>query len=175
MQRPTWVTIVGVMGIVLGCLGVIGGGQTMIMPKMLEMQKKMMSGMQESLEKQQSTRPQAMPPKAVFKMMEDMWDVPEWFGTYCIAAGVVGLLVSGFLVFACIQLLQTKPTAIGLMYLALGLDVSFAALRGVVAVSTMSFMGMAMMMGGMFGGVISAVLLIVVATSDKEAFAPRED
>ena len=105
-------------------------------------------------------------------MMESMWNVPPWYGTYCAVAGIAGLLVSGFYIFASIQLLQVKRTAITLIYLAMGLDIAFTVLKATVAVTAMSFMGMAMMMGGMFGGVVSAVLLAVVATADKRAFAP---
>ncbi|MGD8669435.1 MAG: hypothetical protein PVF31_05095 [Desulfobacterales bacterium] len=43
MKRPTWVTIVGVLGIIFSCLGILAAGQEMIMPKILEMQKEMLS------------------------------------------------------------------------------------------------------------------------------------
>ena len=170
MKRPTWVTIVGIMGIVFGCFGILGNGQMMIMPKMLKLQKKIWSGMKESFEKQEAKRPQSGPPKAMLEAMEDMCDVPPWFGTYCVVAGIVSLLVSGFYVFASIQLLQTKSAAIKLFYSALGLDIGFTILKAGVAVASMSFMGMAMMMGGMFGVVVSVVMLVVVATGDKTAF-----
>ena len=56
MNRPTWATVVGIMGIVFGCFGILGGGQLMVMPKMMEMQEQMWSGIQESMEKQEATR-----------------------------------------------------------------------------------------------------------------------
>ncbi len=174
MKRPTWATVVGVLGIIFGCFGVIGAGQLMMMPKMMEMQKEMFSSMQESMEKQETTDPQQTAPKEMFKTMEKMWDVPDWFDTYCVVAGIAALFVSGFYVFASIRLLQTKPTAIKLFYSAAGLDIGFTVLKSVVAMTAASFMGMGMMMGGMFGLVITVVLLIVVATGNKEAFAKQE-
>ena len=167
MKRPTWATVVGIMGIIIGCFGILGGGQFMMMPKMMEMQKEVWSGMQESIEKQETTNPQQMPPKG-------MWHVPDWFDTYCMIAGIAAVFVSGFYVFSSIRLLQTKPTAIRLFYSAAGLAIGFTILRSAVAVVAMSFMGMAMMMGGMFGVVINVVLLIVVATGNKGAFASQE-
>ena len=146
----------------------------MMMPKMMEMQKEVWSGMQESIEKQETTNPQQMPPKGMFKAMEKMWHVPDWFDTYCMIAGIAAVFVSGFYVFSSIRLLQTKPTAIRLFYSAAGLAIGFNILRSAVAVVAMSFMGMAMMMGGMFGVVINVVLLIVVATGNKGAFASQE-
>ena len=47
-------------------------------------------------------------------------------------------------------------------------------MKSVIAMAAMSFMGMGLMMGGMFGVVINVVLLTVVATGNKEAFALHE-
>jgi hypothetical protein len=171
MKRPTWATVVGVLGIILSSLGVLGAGQFMMMPKMMQFQKEMMAGMQESMEKQESTKDrEMMPPKEMFKMFEKMWDTPEWYATWCIVAGLLSLLISGFYLFASITLLQVKPSAIRLFYTAVGLSIGLALLKGFAAASAMSFMGLAMLFGSMCGVVIDIVLVIVVATGDKEAF-----
>jgi hypothetical protein len=174
MKRPTWATVVGIIGIVMGCFGILGGGQLMIMPKMMEMQKGMWTAMQESMEKQVAADPRQAPPKEMFKVFEKMWDVPEWFGTWCVAAGLIALLISGFYLFASIRLLQVKPTAVRLFYCAAGLSIGFALLKVVVALAATSFMGMTMMFGGMLGLIINVVLLIVVATGNKEPFRVAE-
>jgi hypothetical protein len=174
MKRPKWVSVVGILGVVFGCFGILGSGQMMIMPKMMEMQKNLWSSVQETMEKQGAENPKAMPPKAIFEAVEDMLDVPDWFGIYCAVTGVIGLFVSGFYIFAAVQLLQTKPGSIQLFYSALGLDIGFAVMKGVVAVAATSFIGMMMMMGSMFGVVLSIILLVVTATGDKQAFTPQE-
>ena len=174
MKRPTWATVVGIIGIIIGCFGILGAGQLMMMPKMMEIQKKVWSGMQKSMEKLETTNPQQMPPTEMFKAFGKMADVPDWFTTYCVMAGITALFVSGFFVFSSIRLLQTKPTAIKLFYLAAGLSIGFTIVKSVIAMAAMSFMGMGLMMGGMFGVVINVVLLTVVATGNKEAFALHE-
>jgi hypothetical protein len=50
MVRPTWVTVIGVLGIIFGCSGILGGGQQMVMPKMLAMQKDMFANMRSQVE-----------------------------------------------------------------------------------------------------------------------------
>jgi len=162
------------MGIIFGILGILGGGQLIMMPKMMEMQREMFLSVKESIENQEVTNPQQIFPKKMFETMKKMLDTPDWFDTYCIIAGIVAFFVSGFYVFASIQLLQTKPTAIKIFYSAVSLTIGFSILKSIVAMVAMSFMGMAMMMGGTFGIVINVVLLIVVATGNKEAFILQE-
>jgi hypothetical protein len=171
ITRPTWATVVGIMGIIIGCFGLLGGAQFMMMPQMMDMQQEMWSGMQSSIEAQSATNSQALPPAEMFSMMEKMWNTPDWFDTYCLFAGIVALFVSGFYMFASIRLLQTKHNAINLFYWAVGLTIGFAIVKAVVAMAAMSYMGMSMMMGGLFGIVIHIVLLIVVITGKKEAFS----
>jgi hypothetical protein len=174
MNRPGWATVVGIIGIILGCFGILGGGQTMLMPRMMEMQKGMFTAMQEAAEKEGATNAQEAPPKEVFAFMEQMWETPDWFDTYCVVAGIVGVCVSGFYIFASIRLLQIKPTAVRLLYGAIGLAIGLAIVKAVAAMATMSFVGMSMAMGGMFGLVINVVLLVVVITGNKEAFAVQQ-
>lgn len=169
MNRPTWVTVVGILGIILGSFGIFGAAQLMLTPKMMEMQKDMMAEIQESMEDQETSESDRGAPDMT-EMFEKMWVVPEWFGTWCITAGTIGLLISGFYVFASIRLLQTTPTAVRLFYSAAGINIGFALLKAVVAMLATSYMIKAMMVGGLFGTVINVVLLIVVATGNKEVF-----
>ncbi|HIJ65077.1 MAG TPA: hypothetical protein HPP77_03930 [Candidatus Hydrogenedentes bacterium] len=174
MERPTWATVVGIVGIILGCFGIIGAGQLAMMPKMMELQKEMFSAMEKTMAQEAARSGGPMPPVAPFKAFQKMWDFPEWFGTWCVVAGFLALFVSGFYVFASIRLIQVKPSAIKLFYTAAGIAIGFTLLRGVVAMAAESFMGLGMLMGGMFGLVINVVLLIVVATADKEAFSSQQ-
>ncbi len=174
MKRPTWATVVGIIGIIMGGFGILGGGQLMIMPKMMEMQKEIWSAVQESIEKQEATSPQQVPPKEMFQAFEKMWDAPEWFGTWCVAAGLIALLVSGFYLFASIHILQVKRTAVRLFYCAASLSIAFTLVKAVVALGATSFIGMSMMFGGILSLVINVVLLVVVATGNKDAFGIRE-
>ena len=174
MNRPAWATVVGIIGIILGCFGILGGGQTMMMPQVVEMQKEMFTTMQEAAEKQGAANAQEAPPEEMFAFMERMWATPDWYGTFCVVAGIVAVCVSGFYIFASIRLLQTKPEAIRLFYVAIGLAIGMAIVKAVGAMATMTFMGMSMAMGGVFGLVINVVLLIVVITGDKEAFAVQQ-
>ncbi|MBN2210719.1 MAG: hypothetical protein JW709_04915 [Sedimentisphaerales bacterium] len=170
MSRPTWATTVGIIGIILGCLGLMGGVQFMTMPAIMDMQKEMFSQMQKEFEKQATSNSQQAPPSEVFKIFEKMWNMPEWYRSWCVVAGVIALFVCGFYIFASIRLLQTKPTAIKIFYAAAGTAIVFSVVKLGVALAAMSFMGLTMAGNGLIGIVINIILLIVVATGDKTAF-----
>ncbi len=172
-SRPTWATIVGIIGIVIGCFGTVGGGSLMMFPAMIEMQKEMLSSMQEFFEAQETTDPQQIIPDNMFKIMEEMWNVPDWFDTYCVVAGIIALFISGFYIFASIRLLQVKPTAIKLYYTATGIIISFTILKAIITLAAISLMGL-VMMGGFLSLVIHVVLLIVVSTGEKDAFTTQD-
>jgi len=111
----------------------------------------------------------------MFKAMEKMFDVPDWFGTWSIFTGITKAFISAFYLFASIMLIQLKPAAIRLFYWALGANISLSILKAAVGIYSFSFMSMAMMMGGLFGALIDVVLIIVVATSDKSAFSQHQE
>ena len=138
------------------------------MPTIMEFQKEISSGIQKEMEKQQKGG------EEVFEVFNKMWDVPEWFNTWSIAAGVIGLFVSGFYIIASIFLLQIKRASIQLFYTALGICICFALVKGIVAVSAMTIIGMSMMVWSVLGLIINIVLLTVVATSDKKVFSGAE-
>lgn len=173
MNRPPWVTIVGIFGIILGSFGILGGGQMMTAPLMMDFQQAFMTDMQGSMN-QAAAQSQGGPNPVVFNtMMQRMFQVPDWFRTWCIAAGIVSAMVSGYYVFASIRLLQMAPTAVRTFCTAAGIAIFWGVARTSVAIASMSVMAFNFIGGAMFGIVINVVLLIVVATGDKTAFDPE--
>ena len=172
MKRPTWATAIGIIGIVIGSFGVLGSVQSMMMPMMVEFQKSMISTMQDAIEKENASSPHATaPPVEFFKFFEKMLDVPEWFGTWCVVAGLSGLCVSVLYIFGSIRLLQLKRIGITLFYWANGLSIAQGLIGCMLAASLKSFVSMFMVAGSAFGIAISVVLILVVTTGDKEEFA----
>jgi len=156
MKRPGWATVVGVIGIIWGCLGILGAVLTMFMPifmpKMLiEAQKLVTTG----------RGPQQAGES--FKMIARLWDMPSLHNS-CVIIGLIGVFVSGFFVLASIRLLQVRRSAIKLIYAALGIEiiVNILLLPEGIVLKTISILS---------GVVIYVVLLLVVAFGDKQAFA----
>lgn len=188
MKRPTWATVVGILGIIFGCLGILGGGQEIMMPKMIEMQKEMFAAFEKdrdqdqnesgnestSDQKEHPSSPSMFPPE-MLESMEAMWEFPDWFERWLVVSGIFRALVSAFLLFASIWLLQLKPCSIRLFYWASGLTIFFSVVRSVLAISSMSFIGISMAFGSGFGALIDVVLIVVVATGSKEAFRSQDD
>lgn len=186
MKRPTWATVVGVLGIIFGCFGILGSGQNILMPQMMEMQKEMMTAFQEEIEKQAEREQERSEeggnnenqaagfPIKIFESMQKMWDMPEWFKTWSVVTGVIKLLISSSLLYVSICMLQLKQNSIKLFYYVTGTNIAFVLVSGLVALSVNSFMGVAMMTGGIFSIGIDIVLLIVVINANKESFYQPE-
>ncbi len=175
MKRPTWATMVGVIGILIGCLGFFGGGLTIMTPKMIDIQKNLWTDTKTSMEEYDITDPDQMPPAEMMQRMEQMWDIPDWFNTFCLITGVASTAVCIFYIFSCIRLLQISPTAIRLFYTAAGVSIGFSLLKSILFMAVLSFMGMGLIVGSLLWIVANILLLIVVATKDKQAFSPQED
>ena len=192
MTRPTWATVVGVLGIIFGCLGILGGGQEILLPKLIEMQQTMISQLSSRLEQEveqqgeedgasTSSDQRAIGPSdaalafGMLKSMQGQWEFPDWFPAWSVFSGTLTMLVSALYLLAAIWLLQVRPVSIPLFYWAAGLSIALGVLKAMVLVSVASFWGAALMVGGTFGVVIDVVLLIVVITGDKAAFLEAAD
>lgn len=94
-KRPTWATIVGVLGIIFACFGILGAGYDIIMPKMMDIQKEIFSHMEEIQKKAAEKEGSENVPDEeffkIFKSMEKMWETPEWFGIWSITTGIIKL------------------------------------------------------------------------------------
>lgn len=149
MKRPAWATAVGVIGVIWGCLGVLGAALTLFMPVFMP---KLLMEAQGNIPAGQEAEH--------FKMMTRLWDMP-YLRNSCLLLGLTGILVSGFFIFASIRLLQMRRSSIKLIYSALCIEILFNILllpEGMVlkAVSILS------------GVAIYVVLLLVVIVGNKK-------
>ena len=167
MKRPTWVTVVGVLAIIFGCLGVMNATSTIMLPRMIEFQKSFMQSMVSSMPKQ----PQGPEPKDVAAAFESfLGPVPGWFHAWSLAVGLLGLALSVVYMYAAISLLQTKRQAIKLFYLCSGAAMVLALARGCAAAYALRLMGLNVLMGSTASLAFHFVLLLVVATNDTSVF-----
>jgi hypothetical protein len=170
MKRPTWATVVGILGIIFGLFGLMNSAQLMVMPKMVDFQRDMITNMQKNLPQRPKNAPNP-------KITEDFFNKffgqrAEWFNTASLVLGIVGIAVNGLYLFAGISLLNMKKYAVSLFYTALVLSLVFGVTRAFIVASaySSSFMGTAMIVPGLMGAVIDVILLLVVLTSDKTDF-----
>lgn len=178
-KKPTWVTVVAIITIVFSSFGILGGSQEIIMPQMLEFQKKMFTTMTEEFKREMEKQPEPQDPSAqqvqktmleLFTMIESMFNFPEWYKSWMVVSGILSLLINGFYLLAAIWFMQLKRRAIPLIYTALAFSITLSITKVVVAVNALSAFAMMMMSGGIIAIVIELVLLIVILTSDKECF-----
>ena len=152
MKRPGWATVVGIIGIIWGCLGLLGAVLTMLMPifmpKMFMEAQKLVTAGQGPQQAGES-----------FKMIAHLWNMP-YLRNSCVIIGLIGVFVSGFFILASICLLQVRRSAIKLIYAALAIEIiaNILLLPEGIVLKTISIL---------FGVVIYIVLLLVVAAGDN--------
>jgi hypothetical protein len=163
MKKPQWITVVGVIGIIIGSFGIIGSINSIIMPHILEFQKDMWSTMQKM--------PKGDMPEGFYNLFSRMWNIPAWWRTWLTLSGVMSLFTATFFIIASILLLQTKPSSIKLFLWATGLTIAFNFIGTIAALYAGSILALSVLGGYVFGLVVSVILFIVVMTSDKQFFA----
>ena len=179
MGKPSWVKVIGILGIVFGSLGLIGGVNTMVSPMVLEFQKKTFGEMRDAVkdadraQRKNNGGRRKPPPKEAdrfFRLFEDMLDVPEWYKTFCIVSGFVTMLICGVYIFASISLLQMKSFAVRFFYVISAISITFNLVEALVGMNAKSFLMLGILVNAGTSIVIDGVLVSVVATGDKKAF-----
>jgi hypothetical protein len=163
MKRPTWVTVIGIIAIILGAFGVMGGVGNIMTPAVIEMQREMLGAMEGFAEVQPEF------PSGMFRAFEQFLHIPPWVGSWFVVTGALKLLASGLVVLAAVYLLQLKQVAPRWFYVACGARLLVAVFELVPAFSG-SLWGYSTMSNSFLSIVAFGALLLVAATSDKSAF-----
>ena len=183
MKRPTWATIVGVLAIIFGLSSITGGAQEMALPSMLEFQKEMMANFgqisNEEIASQsipgseQNEGKQTADFSLAIEGMQEMLVIPEWFKTWAIIFGLVSMVVGAIYLLSGIFLLMTKPFAITVFYLAIGISILWAIVQAIVYSQSSNMMLMAQTPASIASIVIDIILVVVVLVGSKEAFVAQ--
>jgi len=168
MNKPLWITIVGIILIVMGCLGLMGAWQTFGMPRIVAQQKQMLPYMQQKMEQQKDYTPEAK--QRMQQMYERMMTTPAWFDNWCLFTAPIALLFSALFIYSGINLLLLRKTAANLIYWVLGADLGFLVIRGLVGLVFLGWIGISMVTMGVLAGIADIILLAVVANGNKQAF-----
>ena len=164
MQRPTWVTVIGVLLIIFGVLGIFGSGQLIFMPTMIEFQGKMMGI---AMENARHSDPEA---EQILEEFEQMLDMSGSSKQTIMFMGIISLFITAFYLFSGITMLQMKKNAIKLAYWAIGLSMGFTIIQAFFAMASGSLFFMFMIIGCVISLTIDTVLLLVIILNDKSSF-----
>jgi hypothetical protein len=169
MKRPSWVNVVGIMAIVMGCCGVLGAVQTFGTPKMMAMQKEMIPRLKQQMAQGDPAQSKYFS-EEMSKMYDKMSQVPAWFDRWCLISGALALLISIGFILSGIALLQLKKAGIAAFYWVAGVDICFLVVRAVVGFSASAWIGMPAAMTGALAAVVTVALWVTAANGSKEVF-----
>jgi hypothetical protein len=111
-------------------------------------------------------------PREFFDFFESQMAVPPWFATWSLINGCVGLAISAGYFISSVFLLLKKASGIRGFLTFAALAISWALIRGGVALQTDSFMIAGTLPLAVLGLLVHGTLMFVVWHGDKEAFAP---
>lgn len=181
-KTPTWGSVIGVLGIIFGALGMLGGTYELIMPKMIDMQQEMMVAMKEQAQAEQKRKSQQpnypddsskksdVDPTAMFDSMEKMWRIPPWYRTWSLVNGALALILGAAYILAAIFLIIVRAGAPTIFVGVAGLSIirNLAALG--LGISAGSFVAFWSASSSAMGLLIDLVLVIIVLVSDRSPY-----
>lgn len=165
-------TAVGILGIIFGVGGLFSSTQTILIPKMIEAQKQMLTGMEKSFPGSEMN-----PGFGGLKEMleKDLAKTKPWSGLVFAILGLTGVVINGIYVFASISLVLMKRYAVRLFYYIMAISIGFAILRSALAYTAQPFMGTAIAASGIAGLALDIVLMILALSGSKKAFDQNKD
>lgn len=192
MKTPTWGTVIGIMMIVFGGCGALNDIKAISMPEQLVKQKELIKDKieEEKASEQDSVSTEDMDSlpattaedkeEILFfgkkQSVEEMLDLSEFTKTWIVRFGYIGAFVSLLYILGGVFLLVRKTFSIKLVYAALVISILCSGAQAAVLTSSSSSGIIAITTGlsQIFGIIIDIILLAVVFSSDKEAYATVE-
>ena len=166
MNRPIWATVVGVLGIIFGCFGILGSFMGIAVPYISDHNLEWFEKMQEIAK----DNPSINMNENSFELMREGFKIPSWYDTWALILSIIKVLVSALYLYASISLLQVKPSAIKLFYSAMMVSIGYGLINCIAGLNLPFYLATFVLLGNLFSIAIDAVLLIIVKTSNKEAF-----
>ncbi len=160
---PRSIKVVGGLGILFGCLGILSASHQIMLPRMMQMQKQNLAMMRAMKPPGQGDAP--FPPPELVKWIA----VPDWYESWDVPIALASLAVAAFYLFAAIRLFQFAPGAVRIFCLALAIAIVAAVAKGSIAYAAGGLIAIWGVGGCTFSVVVNSVLALVIAITDRSA------
>lgn len=170
MEKPGWVIVIGIIGIIISLIGIIGTGKSMIVPRVLEFVQNEILPNLEDIYEGEGWEYEELPPEELVEMSRKFLSLPDWFYKLSVIFGIIGFLIYVYYLFSSVWLILVKKNAVQLFYIAIALSMFLSLSRIIAASFSRSLIGFIFMSGSVIGIAINIILLVIVAISDKSAF-----
>lgn len=180
-QKPGWVTAVAIIGIILSGFGVMGALQEAMTPVMIEAQKaqyaQVSAQFEQMIQEMEKLDETANSPvldmiRKFHTLFQKIMNMPEWFQSWSVIAGLLGIFINGAYLTGAILLLRLKPRGLTLLYLFLPLSIALGITRTLVSVSAFGDGAYYLMGGTLVAAMIEGVLFLTLLRANKSVFYP---
>lgn len=158
MNRPKWVIVTGICMIFIGLIAVVGNIFVINSVTTDNWQTKL----SERYEKQYEHMTE--------ESEREFYQIPDWFQTFAIIVGSIGLLLHLLYIYAGIALIQLKHFSIKFTYWVMGVAITMVFLKFLVSMQAPNFLTISISFSSVFGFVIDIVILIVIIFNDRSHF-----
>lgn len=175
-KTPNWIIGIGIVLILLGGCNLTSNVQSINMPELMGMQKKMVQNMTQKLDSMDSeassdstivdslSNNEVESFENLFSDIYEKYAMSEYAQTWIVRFGYTGMLLSIAFIISGVFLLLKKPYAIKLIYITLVLSILFNIVKFLIMYFDPSgnFISISMSMGYIWSTVIDIVIIIVV-------------
>ena len=192
MKTPTWATTIGIIMIVLGGCSVMNDIKSITLPTDLEKAMTMMKKEKgdAKLNKQDSATMAVIdsletddkdPEDSISfaggkkQSVEEFLQLTDFTKTWIVRFGYIGLVSAILYIFGGIFLLVRRNFSIKFAYAVLGISILCSGAQAAVLTSSSSsgIIALSTGLGQVLGIIVDIILLAIIFTQDKEAYAPQ--
>jgi len=170
MEKPLWVKGVGVTGIVISCLGILGGVLNILNAFALNAVQFFMSPSISTSSPEETKGSIEKQIEQWSNSINEVLYVPDCFMSFLIIAGIVGILIAIFYLIASIRLLHVKVNSINMFFLALIVSILFTTIKTFVLHTSGTIYERGAVVNGGLYIFINLILLVITKVSDKKVF-----
>jgi hypothetical protein len=193
MKTPSWATTIGIIMIVLGGCSVMNDIKSVRLPEDLEKAMSIIKKKQRAADAIQEDSVEIVINDSLFvaeekeaiedsisfgnhkESLEDMLKLTDFTRTWIVRFGYVGLFSAGLYILGGIFLLVRRSFSINLAYGVLIVSIlsSGAQVAVLTSGSSSGFLALTTGLSQLLGILIDIILMAVIFSSDKEAYAPQ--
>ncbi|TGM06020.1 hypothetical protein [Leptospira jelokensis] len=179
-KRPTWISTIGILGIIFSIIGLFAGVEDLFTPQALNKQKEFLEKYEiKTHDSNEKNKKQAINKKLkndvtdIFNTFNEMMEKPTWYEKWMIYTGIMKILLNLFLLYISINILSLNSSAVLMFYIFFTLNILFRITIFEVSINQDSVIFFQDRISSLFHIILNLALLIIFLKGNKDIFKKR--